>query len=199
LPRRGEAGSGRQLAAAAAAPAFAAQPLPTMKHRVSMRKLGRDSAHRRALLRNQVTSLIEHERIETTVAKAKELRRAADKMINFGKLGTPSARRAIEAYLLTQDTVRKLIHEVGPRFVDRPGGYVRVLKTRNRRGDCAPMAVVELSETENSILTPEQLRAKEARKSKYRRGLSPPSLANALPDAAGDVPLERLDPSGKLR
>lgn len=155
-----------------------------MKHRVSLRKLGRDSAHRRALLRNQVTSLIEHERIETTVAKAKELRRVADRIINFGKLGTPAAYRAVQAYVQTWQARKKLFVEIGPRFVERPGGYVRVLKTRHRRGDCAPMAVVELSETENTILNPEQRRAKEMRKSKHRRGLSAPSLANVLEDAS---------------
>lgn len=155
-----------------------------MKHRISLRKLGRDSAHRRALLRNQVTSLIEHERIETTVAKAKELRRVADRMINFGKLATPEAYRAVQAYVQTWQARKKLFVEIGPRFVDRAGGYVRVLKTRHRRGDCAPMAVVELSETEKSILSPEQRRAKEMRKSKHRRRLSAPSLANALEDAS---------------
>jgi large subunit ribosomal protein L17 len=152
-----------------------------MKHRVSMRKLGRDSAHRRALLRNQVTSLLEHERIETTVAKAKELRRMADKMINHGKKATPGSYRAVQAFVQTREMRKKLFVDIGPRFADRPGGYVRVLKTRNRRGDCAPMAVVELSETERSILTPEQRLAKEMRKTKYRRGLSPPpSLSNVL-------------------
>lgn len=169
-----------------------------MKHRISFRKLGRDRAHRRALLRNQVTSLIEHERIETTVAKAKELRRVADRMITYGKKGTHHAHNAVRGYLQTKDSISKLMNEIGPRFADRSGGYTRVLRTRNRKGDCAPMAVVELSVTDKSILSPEQLEAKELRKSKYRRGnTTPPSLANALPDEGDVPPLRPLDPSGR--
>lgn len=153
-----------------------------MKHRVALRKLGRTSAHRRALFRNQVTSLIEHERIETTVAKAKELRRIADRMITYGKQGTLRAKRIVNGYVQTSEAAKKVFVDLAPRFKGRPGGYTRVLKTRFRRGDCAPMAVIELSETDNSILTPQQLAAKEARKSKYKRNpeLKPPSLADAL-------------------
>lgn len=153
-----------------------------MKHRVSLRKFSRSKAHRRALFRNQVTSLIEHERIETTVAKAKDLRRIADRMITYGKKGTLRARRVVNGYVQTPAAAKKVFVDLAPRFQDRPGGYTRVLKTRFRRGDCAPMAVIEFSETDRSILTPQQLVAKEARKSKYRRNpdLKPPSLANAL-------------------
>lgn len=153
-----------------------------MKHRVKLRKLSRSSAHRRALFRNQLTSLIEHERIETTVAKAKELRRIADKMITTAKQGTLRAHRVVDGYVQTKDARRKLFVDLAPRFMGRPGGYTRVLKTRFRRGDCAPMAVIELSDTDKSILTREQLLEKEARKSKYRRNpdLTPPSLANVL-------------------
>lgn len=169
-----------------------------MKHGISLRKLGRDRGHRRALLRNQVTSLIEHERIETTVAKAKELRRVADRMINHAKKGTHHAHIAVRAYLQTKESVAKLMNVIGPRFENRPGGYTRVLKTRHRRGDCAPMAVVELSETNRSILSPEQLKAKEMRKTKYNRGrVSPPSLANALPSDDEIPALRPLDPAGR--
>lgn len=153
-----------------------------MKHRIKLRKLSRTSAHRRALFRNQVTSLIEHERIETTVAKAKELRRIAEKLITTAKQGTLRAHRAVDGYVQTKMARRKLFVELAPRFMGRSGGYTRVLRTRLRRGDCAPMAVIELSETDNSILTAAQLVQREARKSKYRRNpeLTPPSLANAL-------------------
>jgi large subunit ribosomal protein L17 len=150
-----------------------------MRHRAAYRKLSRDSGHRRALLRNQVTSLIEHERIETTIAKAKELRRVADRMVTYSKDGTLHGRRAISGYVQTREAARKLIREIGPRFADRPGGYTRVLRTRNRRGDCAPLAVVEFSETTRSILTPDQLEARELRKTKYRRASL--GLADALP------------------
>jgi large subunit ribosomal protein L17 len=153
-----------------------------MKHRITMRKLSRDRGHRRALLRNQVTSLIEHERIETTVAKAKELRRVADKIVTYGKTGTLHARRAVAAFVQTPEMVEKLLRDVAPRFADRAGGYTRVLRTRNRRGDAAEMAVVELVGTQRTILTPAQLRAKELRKTKYRRGTAGlPGLADALP------------------
>lgn len=153
-----------------------------MKHGVKLRKLSRTSAHRRALFRNQVTSLIEHERIETTVAKAKELRRITDRLITTAKKGTLRAHRAVDGYVKTKEARRKLFVDLAPRFMARPGGYTRVLKTRFRRGDCAPMAVIELSETDKTILTREQLVNREARKSKYRRNpeLTPPSLANAI-------------------
>lgn len=153
-----------------------------MKHGVKLRKLSRSPSHRRALLRNQVTSLILHERIETTVAKAKELRRVADRMITYGKNGTLSAHRKVDAYVQTREARRKVFVELAPRFAQRQGGYTRVLKTRFRRGDCAPMAVIEFSETDMSILTREQLIRKEMRKTKYRRNpeLKRPSLADAL-------------------
>jgi large subunit ribosomal protein L17 len=162
-----------------------------MKHRMAMRKLGRDRGHRRALLRNQVTSLIEHERIETTVAKAKELRRVADKMVTYGKTGTLFARRAVAAYVQTPAMVQKLLKDVAPRFADRCGGYTRVLRTRNRRGDAAEMAVVELVGCERSILTAGQLREKELRKTKYRRGTTAPrGLADALDEGDSDGMLD---------
>lgn len=153
-----------------------------MKHRIKLRKLSRSPAHRRALLRNQVTSLIEHECIETTVAKAKELRRVADRMISYGKKGTLSAHRAVDAFVQTKEARKKVFVDLAPRFEDRDGGYTRVLKTRFRRGDCAPMALVEFSDTSKTILTREQLYAKEMRKSKYRRNpeLKRPSLTDAL-------------------
>lgn len=152
-----------------------------MRHRVAMRTLGRDTAHRRALLRNQVTSLIEHERIETTVAKAKELRRVADRMVKYAKQNSINGRRQVFAFVQTRPAAFKMIEEIAPRMALRNGGYTRVLRTRNRRGDCAPMAVVEFSDTKNSILSPIELQMKEARKTKHRRqAASPPSLANAL-------------------
>lgn len=140
-----------------------------MKHGVSLRKLSRSGSHRRALFRNQVTSLIEHERIETTVAKAKELRRIADRVITQGKKGTLAARRKVNGFVQTQAAAKKVFVDLAPRFASRQGGYTRVLKTRFRRGDCAPMAVIEFSQTDKSILTMEQLENKERRKTKYSR------------------------------
>ncbi|HAI52024.1 MAG: 50S ribosomal protein L17 [Limnochordia bacterium] len=107
------------------------------------RKLGRTSGHRRALLRNQVTSLVLHGRIETTEAKAKSIKPLADKMVTLGKRGDLAARRQAAAFLLDPAAVRKLFDDLAPRYADRNGGYTRIIKTGVRRGDAAPMAIIE--------------------------------------------------------
>lgn len=111
---------------------------------MSYRKLGRRSDHRRAMLRNLVTSLLREGRLETTETRAKELRRLAEKMITLGKQGDLHARRQALAFLLDETVVKKVFDELGPRYRERPGGYTRVIKTDIRRGDGSPMAVVEL-------------------------------------------------------
>jgi len=98
------------------------------------------------MLRNMVTSLIMHERIRTTDAKAKELRRWVDRMITLGKKQTIAARRRARAYVRTDEAVTKLFAEVAPRFASRPGGYTRIVKLARRHGDAAPMSIVELTE-----------------------------------------------------
>ena len=115
-----------------------------MRHRKSGRKLGRTPAHRKALRRNMVTSLLEQERIQTTDAKAKELRRIADRMITLGKRGDLHARRRALSVLKSKDVTSKLFGELAERFRERPGGYTRVIKLGNRVGDAAPMSIVEL-------------------------------------------------------
>lgn len=115
-----------------------------MRHKKRGRQLGRDTHHRRALFRNLVTSLLEHERIETTEAKGKEIRGIADRMITLGKQGNLAARRRAASYLMTPATVSKLFAEIAPRFIQRQGGYTRLIRTRVRNGDGAKMAVVEL-------------------------------------------------------
>ncbi len=115
-----------------------------MRHRKRGRQLGRDTDHRRALYRNLVTSLLEHERIETTEAKAKELRGIADRMITLGKRGDLHARRQVLSYLQDKKVAGKLFSEIGPRFSDRRGGYTRLIKSRVRVGDGASMSLVEL-------------------------------------------------------
>lgn len=107
-------------------------------------KLGRNAGSRRALLRNQVSALIVHGRIKTTEAKAKAIRPLAERMIHLGKQGTLHARRQAAAYLLGKEPVRKLFDEVAPRYRERNGGYVRIVKTEVRRGDAAPMSIIEL-------------------------------------------------------
>jgi len=108
------------------------------------RKLGFRGDHRRMMLRNIVTSLLREERIETTEQRAKELKRLADKMISLGKRGDLHARRQALAFLLDESVVKKLFDEIAPKYTERSGGYTRVLKLGNRRGDGASIVLVEL-------------------------------------------------------
>jgi large subunit ribosomal protein L17 len=115
-----------------------------MRHKNGYRKLGRDSSHRRAMLRNMATSLVKHERIETTVPKAKELRGLVDRMITLGKRGDLHARRLAASYLFDDDAVKKVFSDLATRFRDRPGGYTRIIRKGFRFGDGADMAFLEL-------------------------------------------------------
>jgi large subunit ribosomal protein L17 len=115
-----------------------------MRHKMAGRKLGRNPSHRRAMLRNLVTSLLEHERLVTTLPKAKEVRPLVEKMITLGKRDTLHARRQVKAYLLSADVARKVFDTIAPRFSDRPGGYSRIIRYRNRVGDGAEEAIIEL-------------------------------------------------------
>jgi large subunit ribosomal protein L17 len=115
-----------------------------MRHHRSGKKLGRDAAHRKALYANLAGSLIEHGRIKTTEAKAKAVRPIAEKMITLGRRGDLAARRQALAYLRSQEVVHKLFAEVAPRFADRPGGYLRIVKLGPRPGDGAEMAYLEV-------------------------------------------------------
>jgi large subunit ribosomal protein L17 len=136
-----------------------------MRHRNYGKKLSRNTEHRRALLRNLVTSLILEERIETTVAKAKAAKGVAEEMITLGKRGDLHSRRLAARYCLSAAAVKKLFDDVAPRFATRPGGYTRLVRTGWRRGDGADTAVLELIGTE--VL---QKRAEErARRAEMRR------------------------------
>jgi len=115
-----------------------------MRHLVKGRRLGRTTAHREAMLRNLVTSFIEKERVTTTVAKAKEARPMAEKLITLGKADTLHARRQALRVLAKESAVTRLFAEIGPRFVERPGGYTRIVKLDIRKGDGASMAVLEM-------------------------------------------------------
>lgn len=115
-----------------------------MRHRKSGRKLNRNSSHRRAMFKNMTASLIEHELIKTTLPKAKELRRVAEPLITMAKEDTVAKRRLAFARLRDKAAVGKLFTEIGPRYRQRPGGYLRILKCGYRAGDKAPMAYVEL-------------------------------------------------------
>ena len=119
-----------------------------MRHQVKGRKLRRPTAHRRALLRNLVTSFLDKERIRTTLAKAKEVRPLAEKMITLGRRGTLHARRQVLAFVKKEAVVTKIFDDLGPRFGQRPGGYSRIIKLGRRMGDGAQLAMLELVGTE---------------------------------------------------
>jgi large subunit ribosomal protein L17 len=119
-----------------------------MRHRRARKKLGRDSAHRKALYSNLAGALIEHGRIKTTEAKAKGVKPFAEQMITLGKRGDLHARRLALAELRSQDVVHQLFADVAPRFADRPGGYTRIVKLGPRNGDAAAMVYLELVDYE---------------------------------------------------
>lgn len=121
-----------------------------MRHRNSGRKLNRTSSHRAALFRNLAVALLRHEQIVTTLPKAKELRRVAEPLITMGKTPSLANRRLAFARLRDREMVGKLFEDLGPRFKERRGGYLRILKTGSRRGDCAPLALVQLVERKSS-------------------------------------------------
>ena len=115
-----------------------------MRHRKAGKRLGRTTSHREAMLRNMVTSLLEHERIVTTTPKAKEVRRLADRMITLAKRGDLHARRQAMAVIRSKNVVAKLFEELKNDYLTREGGYTRIIKTGNRIGDAASMAIIEL-------------------------------------------------------
>jgi large subunit ribosomal protein L17 len=162
-----------------------------MRHRNAGRKLGRTSAHRTALLRNLVTSLLDHERIETTDAKAKELRRIADRMITLGKRGDLHARRQALRVVQSRDVTSKLFSTLADRYRERAGGYTRVLKLRTRVGDAAPVSMVELVDREVSAKAkasdekPAKAAAKKARTEKPAKAARPARPAKAARTTKG--------------
>ncbi len=118
-----------------------------MRHMKEGRKLSRTASHRRALLRNLTTALFEHERIETTLAKAKETRRVAERMITYAKRDDLHSRRLVARVVQKPEVVQKLFGTIAPWYASRPGGYTRVLRTRSRAGDAGEMAMIELVKT----------------------------------------------------
>src|SRR5579883_2596415 len=133
-----------------------------MRHKVAGWKLGRNTAHRRSLLRNLVTSLIVEERIETTIPKAKAMRPHVEKMITLGKRGDLAARRLAASYLMTDESVAKLFDTIAPRFGDRNGGYLRIVRTAWQKGDGAEKAFVELLGSEKVLDEKREKRAPSA-------------------------------------
>ena len=135
-----------------------------MRHRVNTRKFGRTSAHRISMFRNLVSSLIEHERVETTHEKAREVGRLAERMISLGKRGDLHARRQALRIVRGREVQSKLFGELAERFADRSGGYTRVLRTRRRPGDAAEMSIVSLLEAAPAAKAPAEKGEKAPRK-----------------------------------
>jgi len=151
-----------------------------MRHNRAQRKLGRVSEHRRALFRNQLKSLIAHERIITTLPKAKELRPIAERVVTLGRrIDSVHARRLAARWIDDRDLVHRLFTEIGPRFTDRPGGYTRIVKLGPRRGDGAELAILEFVD----FKLPDAKKEKAPAESKKERKKKAPAAAKAA--AAG--------------
>jgi large subunit ribosomal protein L17 len=178
-----------------------------MKHRMHTRHLGRSSAHRKALMRNMVTSLLEHERIETTDAKAKELRRVADRMITLGKRGTLHARRRALRTIRSRVVTAKVFDSLAARYRDRAGGYTRVLKLGPRPGDAAPISIIELVDRETGGAAPRRgaapgkaAAARKAAPAAKAAAAAKPKPAKAKPAAAKKRPAKpAADTKAKTR
>jgi len=117
-----------------------------MRHKKKGRKFGREADHRKAMLNNLTISLLTHGRIETTVAKAKEMRGLTERVLTYAKKGTLHHKRLAFSVLHNHQLVKRVFDEIAPKYINRAGGYTRIIKTRFRRGDCAPMAIIELVE-----------------------------------------------------
>jgi large subunit ribosomal protein L17 len=162
-----------------------------MRHRMQARNLGRTSSHRKAMYRNLVTSLLDHERIETTDVKAKEVRRLADRMITLGKRGGLHARRRAMRVIRARDVAAKLFTELADRYRERPGGYTRVVKTRRRAGDSAAMSIVELVESLGGVA------GKRAAKQKAPAAKPAPPATKAVKAAAKTASAKAAKPARK--
>ena len=145
-----------------------------MRHRKGGFKLGRNTSHRRALLRNLVTSIILNDRVHTTVTKCKAARPLVEKMITLGKNGSVHARRQALAYLMTPESVDRLFSTVAPRYATRPGGYSRIIRTGTRQGDAAETAFIELLDAENELSAKAEKRenARQRRREELQRQMS---------------------------
>ncbi len=154
-----------------------------MRHRNAGFKLGRNTSHRRAMLRNLVTSIILMDRVETTITKCKASRPLVEKMITLGKRGTVHARRQAAAYLMTPEAVDRLFNIVSPRYATRPGGYLRIVRIGARQGDAAEMAIIELLGAEQEL--DEKRQKREAARAKKREEMQK-QLEEQNPGDQGD-------------
>jgi large subunit ribosomal protein L17 len=161
-----------------------------MRHKVAGWKLGRNTSHRRSLLRNLVTSLIVEERVETTIPKAKAMRPHVEKMITLGKRGDLSARRQATAYLMSRDAVDKLFDTIAPRFGDRQGGYLRIIRAGWQKGDGADKAFIEL-------LGSEALQEEKRQKRAEARAKKAEETKKALEEAERQSQAESVPPAAE--
>jgi large subunit ribosomal protein L17 len=157
-----------------------------MRHRNAGFKLGRNTSHRRALLRNLVTSVIIEDRVETTIAKAKAVRPLVEKMITLGKKGDLHSRRQALAFLMTDDSVKRLFDTVAPRYGDRQGGYLRIVKTGFQKGDGAEKAFIELLGAEKELNAKSQKRteAKAKKRAELEKQMEESKTAEGGEEAA---------------
>jgi large subunit ribosomal protein L17 len=171
-----------------------------MRHRKDHRKLSRTASHRRAVLRNLVTSLFQYERIQTTVAKAKEARRLAERLITFGKQGDVAARRHVDRFLTKPDVTQKLFGTIAPWYAERNGGYTRILRIGRRLGDAGETAYLELVKTaeQKEAARQERIAAAEARE-KALKGDKPGKKPKAEAAAAAPEEGEQRPKRGRRR
>ena len=165
-----------------------------MRHKVAGYKLGRNTAHRRSLLRNLVTSVIVEERIETTVPKAKAAKPIVEKMITLGKRGTVHTRRQALSYMMTPESVDRLFNVVAPRYGDRNGGYTRITRSYVRQGDAAEMAYIELLGAEQELDAKREKR--EAARTKKREEIAK-QMEEQNPPEAVEAPAAKDEPKAE--
>ena len=157
-----------------------------MRHGNSGKRLGRNTSHRKAMLRNMVTSLFEHEKISTTDARAKELRPMAEKLITLAKRGDLHARRLVTSVVRDRKTVAKLFERIAPRYAERPGGYTRIIKLGHRLGDNAPLSLITLVEEEYAPKAPK----KTAKPAAEKKAAAAPAVIAPVAAAQVETPAE---------
>jgi len=160
-----------------------------MRHCNSGKRLGRNTSHRKAMLRNMVTSLFEHEKISTTDARAKELRPMAEKLITLAKRGDLHARRLVTSVVRDRKTVAKLFEQIAPRYAERPGGYTRIIKLGHRLGDNAPLSLITLVEEEYTPKAPKKV----AKAAAEKKAAPAPAAVAPVAEAPAEAEVTAVD------
>lgn len=165
-----------------------------MRHARRGRKLSRTTGHRRALFRNQLAALVERERIITTLPKAKELRRIAERVVTRGRADTVQSRRWVRTWLQERSLVRKVFDDISPRFVDRPGGYTRIIKLGPRQGDGAELAVLEFIDFDGAVPPPAEEKPEAEKESGEKAAKKKAGKKKVAKQPAGEVPAKKAVP-----